>query len=178
TSVCVLVSEKNGASGEPGIQLPAITAASVARAPISDASTTRPLRILYMYSPTNSAIGMVQAMVNVPQLLPGTTCTLPGGRATTVPGHGTSRAAVSGSCTSNASGRSAGLLSLVYCTLHPAGKVYSGCLRASSSWPGGRVTRMSAPSLTSSPPSALTTTKPSPARAMTTMNRIAADTTP
>ena len=32
-------------------------------------------------------------------------------------------------------------------------------------------------SLTSSPPSALTTTKPRPARAMTTMNRMAADTT-
>ena len=46
-------------------------AANVAAAPISDASTTRPLRILYMYKPINSAIGTVQAIVNVPHELPG-----------------------------------------------------------------------------------------------------------
>src|SRR4051794_41859378 len=44
---------------------------------MSDASTTRPFRILYMYRPTNSAIGMVQAMVNVPQDEPGTSRTAP-----------------------------------------------------------------------------------------------------
>src|SRR5438270_827852 len=38
---------------------------------MTDASTTWPGRILYMYSPTNSAIGMVQAIVNVPHGLPG-----------------------------------------------------------------------------------------------------------
>ncbi len=33
---------------------------------MSDASTTFPLRMRYMHRPTNSAIGIVQAMVNVP----------------------------------------------------------------------------------------------------------------
>ena len=46
---------------------------------MTDASTTRPLRILYMYSPTNSAIGIVQAMVNVPHELPGIACRTPSG---------------------------------------------------------------------------------------------------
>ena len=46
-----------------------------------DASITRPGRILYMYRPTNSAIGIVQAMVNVPQEEPGTRRTAPAGRA-------------------------------------------------------------------------------------------------
>ena len=39
---------------------------------MSDASTTFPLRNRYMYQPTNSAIGIVQAIVNVPHELPGT----------------------------------------------------------------------------------------------------------
>ncbi len=38
-----------------------------------------------MYSPTNRAIGMVQAMVNVPHELPGTTCTQPAGSSTVCP---------------------------------------------------------------------------------------------
>ena len=68
---------KYGSSGEPGIQPPMTVAANVAAAPISEASTTRPLRMRYMYSPTNSAIGIVQAIVNVPQELPGTCCLTP-----------------------------------------------------------------------------------------------------
>src|SRR5437764_262600 len=51
---------------------PATVAASTPAAPTSDASTTFPLRNRYMYQPTNSAIGIVQAMVNVPHELPGT----------------------------------------------------------------------------------------------------------
>ena len=45
-----------------------------------DASTVRPGRILYMYRPTNSAIGIVQAMVNVPHDEPGTSRTAPAGQ--------------------------------------------------------------------------------------------------
>src|SRR5476651_373323 len=45
-----------------------------------EASTTRPLRSLYMYSPMNSAIGTVHAIVNVPQELPGTAWVTPAGR--------------------------------------------------------------------------------------------------
>ncbi len=66
------VNWKYGSSAEPGIQLPATVAASTAAAPIAEASTTRPLRILYIYNPTTSAIGTVQAMVNVPHELPAT----------------------------------------------------------------------------------------------------------
>src|SRR5262245_22112863 len=72
-------SENQSAKGEPGIQLPATVTPIVAAAPISDASTTRPLRKRYMYSPTRSAIGTVQAIVNVPQELPGTACETPPG---------------------------------------------------------------------------------------------------
>src|SRR5262245_19974983 len=57
-------------------------AANVARAPISDAWTTAPGRMRYMYRPTNRAVGMVQAMVSVPQELPGTTWTQPAGSVT------------------------------------------------------------------------------------------------
>ena len=78
-------SEKYGSSAEPGIQLPAAVAASVAAAPISDASTTCPLRILYMYRPIKSAIGTVQAIVNVPQELPATNCFAPAGSVTWLP---------------------------------------------------------------------------------------------
>ena len=45
-----------------------------------DASTTRPGRMLYIHKPTNRAIGMVQAMVNVPQEEPGTVCEHPDGK--------------------------------------------------------------------------------------------------
>ena len=75
-------SEKYGSSAEPGIQFPATVAANVAAAPISDASTTCPLRSLYMYRPINSAIGTVQAIVNVPHELPGTACFAPAGSVT------------------------------------------------------------------------------------------------
>ncbi len=54
------------------IQAPANVAASTHAAPISDASRTFPCRNRYMYQPTNSAIGMVAAIVNVPHELPGT----------------------------------------------------------------------------------------------------------
>ncbi len=73
------LSEKNRSSGEPGTQCPATTAASVRATPMTDASTTRPGRMRYIHSPTSSAIGIVQAMVNVPHELPGTTCVQPAG---------------------------------------------------------------------------------------------------
>src|SRR3954452_24109075 len=65
-------SENHGSSPDPGIKTPANVAASTAAAPITDASTVFPGRNLDMYQPTNSAIGIVQAIVNVPQELPGT----------------------------------------------------------------------------------------------------------
>src|SRR3954468_16646013 len=71
--VCSRVSEKNRSHDAPGIQSPATTAASVRTPPMSDASTTRPGRMRYIHSPTSRAIGIVQAMVNVPHELPGTT---------------------------------------------------------------------------------------------------------
>ncbi len=74
---------------------------------MSDASPMRPLRMRYIHRPTNSAMGMVQAMVNRPQDEPGITQDDPSGR----------------------------------CSV--------------------------------SPPSAFTTTRPSPASALTMMNRIA-----
>src|SRR5262249_42977972 len=176
-TVCPLVSEKKGSSAEPGTQLPTTTAPSVARAPSSDASTTAPLRILYMYRPTNSAMGMVQAMVKVPQELPGTTWTQPGGNVTAPFAPGARGPASAGRRTWNDSGRASGLPAGLWRPAQPAGKVYSGWAEASSASPAGRVICIPSARLTSSPPSALTTTNPSPARAMTTMNRMAADTT-
>src|SRR3954447_12607044 len=72
--------ENRASDGEPGIEAPATVAASTATAPTSEASTTFPLRKRYMYQPTNRAIGMVQAIVNVPQELPGTSRLAPSGR--------------------------------------------------------------------------------------------------
>src|SRR5262249_61544741 len=76
-----------------------MTAARVAAAPMSEASTMAPLRILYMYRPTKSAMGMVRAMVKVPQDEPGTTCTQPAGRRTVPPAPGASSEAPAGSRT-------------------------------------------------------------------------------
>src|SRR6476469_438013 len=78
--VCSLESEKNGSSGEPCTQLPATVAKRTPTAPMADASTTRPLRNLYIQKLTKSAIGIVQAMVKVPHELPGSTWTLPDAR--------------------------------------------------------------------------------------------------
>src|SRR3954470_13962671 len=78
--VCSREREKYGSSREPGIDAPATVAAGTATAPTSGASTTSPLRKRYMYQPTNRAIGMVQAIVNVPQELPGTSRLAPSGR--------------------------------------------------------------------------------------------------
>src|SRR3954454_22236519 len=72
--------ENKGPSDEVGIDAPAIVAASTATAPTSDAATTYPLRKRYMYQPTNRAIGIVQAIVNVPHELPGTSRFAPSGR--------------------------------------------------------------------------------------------------
>src|SRR5262245_36419798 len=87
-------SEKYCSSAEPGIQFPATVTPVGAAAPHSEASTTRPLRSLYMYRPTSSAMGIVQAMVNAPQELPGTSCTTPEGSVSlpsaTVNGEGAS----------------------------------------------------------------------------------------
>src|SRR4051794_10115255 len=54
------------------IQPPRKTAPSVRAAPTIDASTVLPGRSLYIQRPTSRAIGIVQAMVNVPQEEPGT----------------------------------------------------------------------------------------------------------
>ena len=79
--VCSLrQARRSRSSGEPGIQAPATVAASTAAAPIKDASTTRPLRSRYMYQPTNKAIGIVHAIVNMPQELPGITNSLFSGK--------------------------------------------------------------------------------------------------
>src|SRR5436309_1219211 len=79
-------SSKKGPSLDPGIAAPATVAASTPTAPTSEASTTRPLRNRYMYQPTNSAIGIVQAMVNVPHELPGTSRVAPLGSVKPPPG--------------------------------------------------------------------------------------------
>src|SRR5262245_52642463 len=78
--VCPFDSENQPSIGEPGIQLPATVAAIVSTAPINDACTTAPLLMRYMYRPTNSAIGIVQAIVKVPHDEPGTSTSHPGGR--------------------------------------------------------------------------------------------------
>src|SRR5260370_40066309 len=83
--VSVLVSEKIGASGDPGTHAPRTVAASTPAPPMSDASTTRPLRILYIHRPTKSAMGIVHAIVNVPHELPGTTWTALSGTLKIVP---------------------------------------------------------------------------------------------
>src|SRR5262245_13342741 len=81
-TVASLFSEKMPRrTAESATQRPATVAASTPAAPINDASTTRPLRILYIYRPTNKAMGIVQAIVNVPQELPGTSSTASAGSA-------------------------------------------------------------------------------------------------
>src|SRR3954453_11370373 len=64
--------EKYGSRAQPRPQAPAPVAASTPAAPTTEASTIFPLRNRLMYQPTNSAIGIVQAIVNVPHELPGT----------------------------------------------------------------------------------------------------------
>src|SRR6476620_3298201 len=54
------------------IQPPRKTAPSVRVAPTIDASTVFPGRTLYIHRPTSRAIGIVQAIVNVPHEEPGT----------------------------------------------------------------------------------------------------------
>src|SRR3954471_10203308 len=60
---------------------PRNTAPSVRAAPTIDASTTLPGRRRYIHRPTSRAMGIVQAMVNVPQDEPETRRTAPGGMA-------------------------------------------------------------------------------------------------
>src|SRR3989442_862015 len=65
---------------EPGIQLPMMTAATTATTPNAEAAATPPpLRTLVMYHPMTRPIGIVQAMVKVPQELPGTSSCDPAG---------------------------------------------------------------------------------------------------
>src|SRR3954453_2273029 len=78
--------EKYGSRAQPRPQAPAPVAASTPAAPTTEASTTFPLRNRYMYQPTNSAIGIVQAMVNVPHELPGTSRLASLGRVQPPPG--------------------------------------------------------------------------------------------
>src|SRR5690242_11838380 len=54
------------------IQPPKKTAPSVRLAPMMEASTVFPGRNLYIHRPTSRAIGIVQAIVKVPQEEPGT----------------------------------------------------------------------------------------------------------
>src|SRR5436309_4176320 len=72
--------ENQPSSGEPGTQLPTTTAPMVSTPPMSDASTTFPGRMRYIHRPVKSAIGIVQAMVNVPHDEPGTTWEQPADR--------------------------------------------------------------------------------------------------
>lgn len=65
--------------------MPATVTASVAAAPMREASKIFPRRSLYMYKPTNNAMGIVQAIVKVPQELPGTACLMPEGRTSLSP---------------------------------------------------------------------------------------------
>src|SRR4051794_40338030 len=58
---------------------PRKTAPSVRAAPTIDASTTLPGRSLYIHRPTSRAMGIVQAMVNVPHDEPETRRTEPAG---------------------------------------------------------------------------------------------------
>src|SRR5262245_17009783 len=118
-----------------------MTAPRVIAPPTMDASTIRPLRMRYIHRPTKSAIGIVQAIVNVPQLLPGITCFEPAGRMYVFDFAGTSTTAAAGparnvarvwsmlvrpvrsggSITSNASGRTDGFERASYATSHPLG---------------------------------------------------------
>src|SRR5437879_10634950 len=116
------VREKNSRRGEPGIRLPATVAARTPAAPISDASRTRPLRMRYMYRPTNRAMGMVQAMVKVPQDEPGTTWAQPAGRRT-APAPAVRGPVSAGARTWNDSGRSEAGAPGAWRTVQPAGKV-------------------------------------------------------
>ena len=75
------MSEKYRSSGEPGIQLPGDDGRERQHAADERRLDDAPLRMRYIHRPTNRAIGIVQAMVNVPQELPGTTWTHPAGRA-------------------------------------------------------------------------------------------------
>src|SRR4051794_18331588 len=63
---------------------PRNTAPSVNAAPTIDASTTLPGRSRYIHRPTSRAMGIVQAIVNVPQDEPGTRRTDPAGMAASV----------------------------------------------------------------------------------------------
>src|SRR5262249_9798205 len=121
-TVCPLPSEKYPSHGEPGIQLPTTTAASVKAAPISDASTVFPGRRRYMYQPTNRAMGMVQAMVKTPHEEPGTSCTLLGGMTSTLSAAGV-RGVSAGTCTEKPSGRVCGGSAEVYWIVQPPGNL-------------------------------------------------------
>src|SRR4051794_7816876 len=68
-------------SAVPGTMPPTKVAAKVRAPPIRDASSTLPGRSLYIHNPTRSAMGIVQAIVNVPHELPGTTRIALGGSA-------------------------------------------------------------------------------------------------
>ena len=57
------------ANREPGIYRPKITAIVRRVTPMMVASTVFPFRNLNIHIPINKAIGMVEAMVNVPQEL-------------------------------------------------------------------------------------------------------------
>src|SRR5262249_46523361 len=74
--VASLDNEKYGSRNEPGTRLPATVAPRTPIPPMIEASATLPLRILYIHRPTNSAMGIVQAMVKVPQELPGMSWTV------------------------------------------------------------------------------------------------------
>src|SRR5438552_2873043 len=158
---------------------------------MTDASTIRPLRMRYIQRPTNRAMGMVQAIVNVPQLLPGMTWTLPLGSVYWVGVGVVANPMVTPSGINSTSGTGARtrkdsdrLLSVAppgYRTVQLGGKTssvdFSPAGIISAIVPAGVVTTVPASSFASSPPRALTTTKANPARATTTITRIASEAT-
>jgi hypothetical protein len=79
-------SEKSGPRvGLSWTYFPAQVQARTAAPPMSDASTMCPFRITYIQSPTNRAMGMVQAMVKVPHELPRIRRTEPAGSGNSRP---------------------------------------------------------------------------------------------
>src|SRR4051812_45651595 len=75
----VSFSAKTWPQEELATKPPMKVASSVSSPPTIEASTTFPGRILYIHKPTSSAMGIVQAMVKVPQDEPGTRRTAPTG---------------------------------------------------------------------------------------------------
>src|SRR5262249_5787779 len=163
---------------------PSTTAPSVSAPPITEASITCPLRMRYIQRPTKSAMGIVQAMVNVPQLLPGMTWTLPLGNVMVTgasAGPGPISPLGTGTRTRNGSGRLLSTAELGYRTVQLGGNTSSVDVSLTGTFstrvPVGVTITVPTGNFASSPPSAFTTTNASPPRAMITITRIASEAT-